>query len=126
MILLVESVWIRPSLKSQRPRTVVTVGRPARSRPNFSSNALAEFVAFQFVEQVLERRTEADLIDRKTAGGRNLRIIGVDRRQAFRTDEPGQNQMLERLPHQRRRPECFKSQIVGGFWHCIALFLPAP
>ena len=27
MILLLELVWILPSLRSQRPRTVVTVGR---------------------------------------------------------------------------------------------------
>ncbi len=55
MILLVESVWILPSRASQRPRTVVTVGRPLRSMPNFSSS-FAELVAFELVEQSLECR----------------------------------------------------------------------
>ena len=66
MILLVESVWIRPSLESQRPRTVVTVGRPDKIEVEFFLERLAELVAFQFVEQRLERRTEADLIDRES------------------------------------------------------------
>ena len=67
MILLVESVWILPSLASQRPRTVVTVGRPDEIEPEFLLERVAEFIALQFVEQVLEGRTEADLVDRKTA-----------------------------------------------------------
>src|SRR5438128_5722587 len=39
MILLAESVWMRPSLPSLLPRTVTIVGRSSRSRPNFSSTA---------------------------------------------------------------------------------------
>ena len=68
MILLVESVWILPSLELQRPRTVVTVGRPDEIEAEFLFKRAAEFVAFKFVEQVLKRPPEADLVDRKAAG----------------------------------------------------------
>ena len=104
MILLVESVWILPSLRSQRPDR--GDGRPAGEiDAEFFLERLAELIAFEFVEQLLECRTEADLIDRKTARRRNCGIIGIDRRQCGRTDETGHDQVFERLLHQRRRPE---------------------
>jgi len=44
----------------------------------FLLEGLAEFVALEFVEKLLERRTIADLSDRKAAGLANFRIVRVD------------------------------------------------
>ena len=79
MILLVESVWILPSLR------VAATAHRGDCRPagqidaEFFLERLAKLIALEFVEQRLEGRTEADLIDRKAARRRNLRIIGIDR-----------------------------------------------
>ena len=44
-------------------------GRPARQiEAKFLFKRAAELVAFEFVEQVLKRPPEADLIDREAAG----------------------------------------------------------
>ncbi len=90
--------------------------RPARQiEAEFFLERLAELVAFEFVEQRLERRTEADLVDRKASGRGDLRIIGVDRRKRRRTDESGNDQMRKRLVHERRGAESVKSQITRHF-----------
>ena len=68
MILLVEFGVDFAVAASQRPRTVVTVGRSGKIDAEFFLERFTELVAFEFVEQRLERRAEAHLIDGKAAG----------------------------------------------------------
>ena len=84
---------------SQRPRTVVTVGRPERSMANFSSKAARNASPLELIQQALECRSEAHLIDGKAAGRGYLRVVGVDRGERRpASDEPLDDQMGERLP----------------------------
>ncbi len=54
MILLLVSVWMRPSFGLQCPRTVTVCGRPARSMIELVLEGFAELVARQFVEEFAE------------------------------------------------------------------------
>ena len=108
MILLLVSVWMRPSLGLHWPRTVIVVGRPARSRSNFSSKRVAELVAHKFVKEFAERRTIGKLGDRKASAIRDLRVVGVDLRPRLGADKAGNDEIFERLADQRNRFQGFE------------------
>ena len=61
MILLLVSVWMRPSLGLQRPRTVIGMRPPGQIDIELLREGIAELVARQFVEEALERRAEGEL-----------------------------------------------------------------
>ena len=89
MILLFVSVWMRPSLGLQWPRTVIVVGRPARSRSNFSFERFAELLAHKVVEEFAERRTIGKLGHRKASAFRDLWVAALSSARASGRTKPG-------------------------------------
>src|SRR5512144_1841145 len=91
-------------------------GRSARKvEREFFLKGVAEFIALEFIKQLLERRTEGDLVDWETPRGGNFRIVGIDRGERLRAEEAGHDQMLEWFPHQRRCAERLEPHVVRHF-----------
>ena len=78
MILLAESWWILPSCVSQRPRTVMVVGRCRQIDLKFLLERLAEFRGFQRVNHGLKCGPKFQMIQRKTSRVLDRREVGVD------------------------------------------------
>ena len=108
MILLLVSVWMRPSLGLHWPRTVIVVGRPARSSAELLLERLPEFVALQVVEEFAERGSIGKLRDREAPALGDLRVVGVDPRPRLGADEAGDDEIFERLARQRNRLQGFE------------------
>jgi hypothetical protein len=99
MILLFVSVWMRPSFGLHCPRTVMVLGRPARSSPNFSSKASRNSSL---------SRSARNSRNGKAAALRDLRIVGVDLRPRLGAHEAGNDEKLERLARERSRLQGFE------------------
>src|SRR5271166_3232255 len=73
---------------------------------------LAEFVTRQFVEEISEMGAVRKLIDREAAALGDPRIVAVDVGARLRTDETGNDEILERLFRQRRRLQRVEIEIT--------------
>ena len=108
MILLFVSVWMRPSFGLHWPRTVIVLGRPARSSAELLLEGFAELVALEIGEEFAECRPVGKLGDRKAPAFRDFWVVGVDLRPRLGAHEAGNDEILERLACQRSRLQGFE------------------